>query len=414
MDSIKSWNQFDCKSKKGVMKNQKVLVTDCYSRKSISAIRSLGKAGNHVYALADTWLAPGLWSKYVTKRKVIKTGSIFESSDFLCFIDDNFDYKPTGQKPIFMPMEEDVARSAIVSSDLLDKSFLYLLPHPDSFEIACNKLKTVQLAQSMGIPAPKTYELSLNVDKELLLKRISAESTNISEFVVKPFHGSGSRGVEYLNFEELRSFIRREPTPDFIIQERIPKSWQAIGVSLLFDHNSECKLSFVHRRLAEFPTSGGPSTSRVSTQNKLLVDYSEKLLRQLNWVGVAMVEWKYDPETKEASLMEINPRFWGSLELAVRSGANFPKLYVDCLTKKNVQKQNEYRIDVRCDWLWPGGIMNYIKTPRNKRESIGQFLVNSLKYSEEFDKHDLRGTLSALILTPFLIFKKQYRRLLQR
>lgn len=42
-----------------------------------------------------------------------------------------------------------------------------------------------------------------------------------------------------------------------------------------------------------------------------------------------MVEWKVDLRDGRPKLMEINPRFWGSLELAVRSGVNFPSLYAD-------------------------------------------------------------------------------------
>ncbi len=44
----------------------------------------------------------------------------------------------------------------------------------------------------------------------------------------------------------------------------------------------------------------------------------------LDWTGVAMVEFKLDARDGVAKLMEINGRFWGSLQLADRRGRRFP------------------------------------------------------------------------------------------
>ena len=41
-----------------------------------------------------------------------------------------------------------------------------------------------------------------------------------------------------------------------------------------------------------------------------------------------MVEFKLDEQTQEVKLMEINPKFWGSLELGLAAGVNFGELLV--------------------------------------------------------------------------------------
>ena len=44
------------------------IVTDSMVRKSLSAIRSLGKAGFAVHALGDSWLTVGFWSRFTAMR----------------------------------------------------------------------------------------------------------------------------------------------------------------------------------------------------------------------------------------------------------------------------------------------------------------------------------------------------------
>jgi predicted ATP-grasp superfamily ATP-dependent carboligase len=91
---------------------------------------------------------------------------------------------------------------------------------------------------------------------------------------------------------------------------------------LMRDGQAHCL--FQHRRVHEWPPEGGISTLCVSLppdQHAGLMEQSVALLRALDWEGVAMVEYRYDPATGRAALMEINGRFWGSLPLACQAGA---------------------------------------------------------------------------------------------
>lgn len=63
-----------------------------------------------------------------------------------------------------------------------------------------------------------------------------------------------------------------------------------------------------------------------------LVERSRRLLARLNWQGVAMVEYKIDASTGMPYLMEINGRFWGSLQLAIDAGVDFPRLLLEVAT----------------------------------------------------------------------------------
>jgi predicted ATP-grasp superfamily ATP-dependent carboligase len=54
-----------------------------------------------------------------------------------------------------------------------------------------------------------------------------------------------------------------------------------------------------------------------------MVRDSKALITELSWSGPIMVEWKLDSALGIPKLMEINGRFWGSLPLPERAGANF-------------------------------------------------------------------------------------------
>jgi len=68
------------------------------------------------------------------------------------------------------------------------------------------------------------------------------------------------------------------------------------------------------------------------------------------WHGAAMVEFKVRPDGRPY-LMEINPRFWGSLQLAIDAGVDFPWLAYQLAAGITTDPVDGYRIGVRNRWL---------------------------------------------------------------
>jgi predicted ATP-grasp superfamily ATP-dependent carboligase len=199
-----------------------------------------------------------------------------------------------------------------------------------------------------------------------------------------------------------------------IIQERIPKKGLAQGVSILMNESSSCIAAFAHQRNREYPISGGPSTDRVSILAPQLVELSIHLLKELKWQGIAMVEWKIDPRDGQPKLMEINPRFWGSLELAIRSGVDFPTLYARVASGEMVRPVLNYRVGVQCRWMIPGEILHYFNQPPSQKESWKKFLQGLPQSAEEWDSQDWSGLLATLICTGALAFNPRYWKYLRR
>ena len=82
----------------------------------------------------------------------------------------------------------------------------------------------------------------------------------------------------------------------------------------------------------------------------------------LDWEGVAMVECKHDPLTDRYYVMEINPRFWGSLQLAVDAGVDFPRLLVECALGGSPPPVTNYRAGIRSRWGWGEVDFIYLST----------------------------------------------------
>jgi len=118
-------------------------------------------------------------------------------------------------------------------------------------------------------------------------------------------------------------------------------------------NNGQPVALFAHRRLREKPPSGGVSVLRESIAlPQPMTQYALRLLQHVGWHGVAMVEFKVDRDNGTPFLMEVNGRFWGSLQLALDAGVNFPLLLCALANGNTVNAPTaDYRVGVRSRWL---------------------------------------------------------------
>jgi predicted ATP-grasp superfamily ATP-dependent carboligase len=133
-----------------------------------------------------------------------------------------------------------------------------------------------------------------------------------------------------------------------LVQEFVPGHGE--GVFLLVDHGV-VRARFAHRRLREKPPAGGISVvSESRDADPAELAGCERLVGELGWHGLAMLEFRRTPDGR-AVLMELNPRLWGSLQLAIDAGVDFPCLLVDLVRGAPIQAP-EARPGVRSRWLF--------------------------------------------------------------
>lgn len=326
------------------------LVLDGQWRKSLSVVRSLGKSGVSVTVGEDTRYATSLYSKYA-KEGVVYPNISGNPGRFTSFIISLI--RQEGFDTLF-PLED--ASVELVSSEkkMFSESVNVAVPVPRVLERGLDKSKTLRAAKNAGVPAPKTYRVDGLADAE----KIPGHAR--FPLIIKPRKSSGSRGI--VKVDEPDDFVEayqrvagKYPKP--LVQQVV--EGDGYGCSMLFNMDGQERAYFMHKRIREYPVGGGPSTLRESVMDGELLEQTRRLFEKLKWTGVGMAEYKRDAETGEFKLMEVNPRFWGSLELAVVSGVDFPALTHRMLVDGDVEPVTDYDVGVQCRWLYPGDILNF-------------------------------------------------------
>jgi predicted ATP-grasp superfamily ATP-dependent carboligase len=222
------------------------------------------------------------------------------------------------------------------------------------FQEISDKYRLMRQATEQGVPIPDTIFVPDG--------RLEGIEDRVTVFpvVVKPgcslVKESGrwtKTAVCYANSrEELQRLYRESPylRRPSLIQRRVVGEGQ--GLFVLMQEGAPLAM-FAHRRLRERPPSGGVSVLRESIAlPKDMVEATLKLLQRVKWHGVAMVEFKVDAASHQSLLMEINGRFWGSLQLAMDAGINFPYHLLNmAMGKTEIVPENAYRVGVRSRWL---------------------------------------------------------------
>jgi predicted ATP-grasp superfamily ATP-dependent carboligase len=344
---------------------EQAFITDGHWRKSLACVRALGRAGVGCTVGETTRLATAAFSRYC-RRRVVYPSPVLRPQAFLAFMRGMLRRRCYR---LLLPMEDDtVALLARHRDELARHTFLPVVDHATLMR-ARRKDRVLGIAARLGIPVPRTWCVTDLEELEALKAGLPYP------LVIKPRIGSGALGVTYVNQPEAlvagyRRVHRRFAYP--MIQERIPAAGAGFGASFLLDAAGRVKASFVHKRLREYPVGGGASTLRESVRHDELRDMGETLLKALNWFGVAMVEFKFDVRDGRPKLMEVNPRFWGSLALAVASGVNFPHLLYRMARGEQFASVETYRVGQRARWLLPGDLLHFIQR-RDRRGLLPEF-----------------------------------------
>ena len=230
----------------------------------------------------------------------------------------------------------------------------------DKVALAANKAEISRLASTLGIPVPQTIELeseeaieTLDPDFPVVIKA-PIESTATTTL----FARNREEMIQSFN-EMVRSLDLSAPNLPFV-QEKVVG--HGAGFFAYYE-KGVCKRFFMHRRIREFPVDGGASVCAKSFRDPELERLGRTLLDALEWEGVAMVEFKHDDSTNQYKLLEINPKFWGSLDLALTAGVNFPGFLVQRAQGVEVSPGGDYA-DYRFQWLLNGEAYHFFENPR--------------------------------------------------
>jgi predicted ATP-grasp superfamily ATP-dependent carboligase len=334
----------------------KVLVTDAEVRHSLAVIRSLGSSGADVIACSSHRRSQGFYSRFCTSSLVLPPG---DDPDFIRALTSDLDRLGVD---ILIPVG-DLSTLAVsrAADGKIGELCSTVLPEPEVFEVAADKGKTLELAEKMGIPIPGT----------------PGEGDPFPR-VVKPKMGGRARYVH--DRTQMEQVL--EEAPGAIVQELVPGN-RNYAVCALMDRGRPLAV-FTHRELRELPPTGGSATVAESIEPNEVTSMGLEILVKLGWHGVAMVEFKQDIRDGGFRLMEINPRFWASLELAIVSGIDFPLLTAKLAGGEDFDPVNTYEVGVKFRWL-AQDILHVSQRRRSLPTFARDFLDPTMRYEIRVD-----------------------------
>ena len=384
----------------------KVIVTDSSERAALAIIRSLGRKGIEVTAADSTNLNAGFLSKYCSRRVIYpspqKNKKKFVKSILKLVKNENFD--------LLIPVTDFTMIPILEHKDEFEKHVKVAAPPYETAIKAYDKIQTVKIAEKHGLPCPKTIfledpsnlkEIATHLSYPVVIKpRMKVSWVNEKAIVLKVTdknyaYDSKDLVEKYMN---LVSKLNRFNIPsDFLLIQEYVKG-HSYGVEVLM-FNSKPKAIFAHKRLREYPITGGASTLRISVRNKKLENYAVSLLKAMNWEGIAMVEFKLNEKTGNIKLIEVNGRFWGSLALAINAGVDFPYLLYKCIIEERGFNIPNYKTGIKQKWLIPGDILWLYSSIVKKGkilDSIKEFITSFTVPDDIILLNDLKPTVGSI------------------
>lgn len=158
----------------------------------------------------------------------------------------------------------------------------------------------------------------------------------------------------------------------------------------------------MHKRIREFPINVGSSVCAESIYEEELLVIGKKLLDYLNWNGVAIIEFKKDERDGIYKLIEINPKFWSGIELAIVSGVNFPYFLIQNIKGEEIIHNNKYKMNLRFQRIPYGELNHFFSKPLTFIHIIRDLFrsKNDIWFS------DIMPNLLQIFIVPFHLFKR--------
>lgn len=291
----------------------------------LAIARSLGRRGFPVVVIDDQYSVSS-FSKYVTrvvhvpdlKREKASVDSVLSIGLRL------------GLKGwvLFPTRDENVAAFSI-HRDRLAEFFRVTTPSWDTIRWAWDKNNTYQLAEKLGIPAPRTW----NPQSADELPSLYAHLPLAVKPAVKEnfFYATGAKAWRAETPQQLLELYHRAardiPHKEILIQEIIPGGGHRQISYCAFFRDGHAHSVLIARRLRQHPREFGRAATYVETVDlPEIEESSERFLREINFYGIVEVEFKQDSRDNQYKLLDVNARAWGFHGLGSVAGVDFPYL----------------------------------------------------------------------------------------
>ena len=305
------------------------IVTDVHYRMSLALIRDLAQAGVEVVTCEgercrDSRSSPalGALSRYTSRHVWLPEEGYGDALWDLC--------REIGLgrecRPALLPVGAATLGLLAAQRERFDQVCGLCIPTGEQLDLLNSKDRLASLARELRIPVPESFSRAPGEQPEDFFRRVPLPC------VVKPVCGeklgltAAARYAVARSPEELAAAFTRFRDlagEDPVVQEYLPGG--ALGCSVLA-REGRVLSSICHRRVREYPVTGGPSSCCACVDRPELRAYAIRLAEETGLSGLAMLEFKEDGQGRPR-LLEVNPRVWGTFPLTRASGSGIPLLW---------------------------------------------------------------------------------------
>lgn len=299
---------------------------DGHAAAALAFTRSLGRAGHWVAVGANRGIfAAAKLSKYCR----LSFDNPVSTADTAAFAASVAEFAAANQIDLIIPVTDWTTLPLAHHREQVRFPCLIALPSPGALHLASDKYRTIELARSLDIPVPSTWLISSAREIETL-PQLAFPVVVKDRFSVRWVDNKAVFGsVAYAYSQEelaIRIADRLQAAGDVLIQEFVRGT--GIGFSC-FSLDGEARIPFQWQRIREMdPRGSGSSARRSIPVDPVTAESSARLIQAAGFEGIAMVEYKQADGGRNV-LMEINGRPWGSIQLAISSGVDYPRYVVD-------------------------------------------------------------------------------------
>lgn len=319
----------------------RALVTDSHLHPVVAGIRGLGRAGVDVIALGPRRAAAGGWSRYTSAREV-GPDAASEPERLAARVRELSGV----HGPLVVYPGSEAGIDAILGSPLHPRSVLPY-PGPESLRRLRDKARLPELARAAGLATPVTL-------LETTAGELARATSPPLPCAVKPVAGGHPGGLGSTRLFDTAVAMRTamgalsDPSQPLLVQEKV--AGPLTSLSLVVDRSGRAVARFQERARQTWPDAAGSISSSVSvTPDEALVDAATDLLRNAGYWGLAQFDLLSGRDGHV--LIDVNPRFYGCMPLALACGVNLPATWHAVVLGHEVAPQVPYRLGVSFRWL---------------------------------------------------------------
>ncbi len=324
------------------MRRSIVAVLSANYRKAYPVIKSLARHGYTILAVFHDWRSYAL-SRYIKLRLRTRVSTVTDYDKLLRAL------QRLSISHVFPISYTDYENIGKLVPEINIK-----IPFRGKADELADKYLLQEVCRQLGLKYPRTLlVVPQDADLETLADKIVRDAG--LPLVIKG-RSDASRPVYVTTRDELVQELRRRIGREVLVQELILGTgcgYFAIAVE------GEPIIEYTHVRIIEEKASGGPSMRACLSFDPRIIRIGRQILRHFRWTGPIMVEMKQHVETGELYIIEINPKLWGSLELAVSHGIDLPCELLR-LEGEPIACRHSVRVHNRC-FTWLVGALHYLR-----------------------------------------------------